>query len=112
MYNEVTYNICKKGSSNTLSLHLLVHQLKAFELALGFHLEVIHVSVTTIITQGTDGLRRGIWVNGLNTDLKYFAVEVFLPVLPSLSLTKFDISHIGIYEDYTPWWNVDTDTSY
>jgi hypothetical protein len=27
--NEVTYNICKKGSSKTLSLHLLVQQLKA-----------------------------------------------------------------------------------
>jgi hypothetical protein len=27
--NEVTYNICKKGSSKTLSLHLLVQQLQA-----------------------------------------------------------------------------------
>jgi hypothetical protein len=27
--NEFTYNICKKGSSKTLSLHLLVQQLKA-----------------------------------------------------------------------------------
>jgi hypothetical protein len=27
--NEVTYNICKKGSSKTLSLHILVQQLKA-----------------------------------------------------------------------------------
>jgi hypothetical protein len=27
--NEVTYNICKKSSSKTLSLHLLVQQLKA-----------------------------------------------------------------------------------
>jgi hypothetical protein len=25
-YNEVTYNICKKGSSKTLSIHLLVQQ--------------------------------------------------------------------------------------
>jgi hypothetical protein len=29
--NEVTYNICKKGSSKTLSLHFLVQQLKALE---------------------------------------------------------------------------------
>jgi hypothetical protein len=28
-YNEVTYNICKKGSSKNLSLHILVQQLKA-----------------------------------------------------------------------------------
>jgi hypothetical protein len=30
--NEVTYNICKKGSSNTLSLNTLVQQLKSLEL--------------------------------------------------------------------------------
>jgi hypothetical protein len=41
--NEVTYNIFKKGSSKTLSLHILVQQLKALELALGCRLEVIHV---------------------------------------------------------------------
>jgi hypothetical protein len=59
--NEVTYNICKKGSSKTLSLHLLVQQLKALELALGCRLEVIHVPGTTMITQGTDGFSRGVW---------------------------------------------------
>jgi hypothetical protein len=36
--NEVTYNICTKGLSKTLYLHLLVHQLNALELALGCHL--------------------------------------------------------------------------
>jgi hypothetical protein len=36
--NEVTYNICKKFSPKTLSLHLLVQQLKALELALGCRL--------------------------------------------------------------------------
>jgi hypothetical protein len=58
--NEVTYSICNKGSSKTLSLHLLVQKLKALELALGFRLEVIHASVNTMITQGTDGLSTGI----------------------------------------------------
>jgi hypothetical protein len=58
--NEVTYKICKKGSSKTLSLHILVEQLKALELTLGCRLEFIHVSGTTMITQGTDGLSRGI----------------------------------------------------
>jgi hypothetical protein len=41
-YNEVTYNICKKGYSKTVSLHLLVQQLKALEVALECRLEVIH----------------------------------------------------------------------
>jgi hypothetical protein len=64
-----------------------------------------------MITQGTHGLSRGIWANGFNTDFKSFAVEVFLPSLPSLSLTKWAISHIEIHEEYAPWWNVETDTS-
>jgi hypothetical protein len=110
--NEVTYNICKKGSSKTLSLHILVQQLKALELALGCRLEVIHFPGTTMIIQGTDGLSRGIWENDLDTDFKSFAVEVFLPALPSLSLTKWALIHIEIHEEYAPWWNVETDTNF
>jgi hypothetical protein len=100
--NEVTYKICKKGSSKTLSLHLLFQQLKSLELSLGCRLKVIHVPGTTMITQGTDGLSRGIWENGFNNDFKSFAVEVFLPDLPSLSLTQWALSHIGIREEYAP----------
>jgi hypothetical protein len=81
------------------------------ELALVCRLEVIHVPGTTTIPQGTDGLSRGVWANGFNTDFKSFAVEVFIPVLPSLYLTKWALSHIGIHEDYAPWWNMETDTS-
>jgi hypothetical protein len=109
-YNEVTYN-CNKVSSKTLSLHLLVHQLKSLELSLGYGLEVIHVPGTTMITQRTDGLSGGVWVNGFNTDFKSFAVEVFLPDLPSLSLTEWALSHIGIQKEHAAWWNVETDTS-
>jgi hypothetical protein len=111
MDNEFTYNICKKFSSRTLSLHILVQQLKALELALRCRLEVIHVPGTTMITQGIDGLSRGVWANGFNTDFKSFVVEVFLQALPSLSLTQWALSHIGIHEDYASWRNVETDTS-
>jgi hypothetical protein len=110
--NEVNYNICKKRSSKTVSLHLLVQQLKALELALGCRLEVIHVPGTTMITQGADGLSRGIWANGFNTDFKYFAVYFFLSDLPSISLTHWDISHIGIQAEHAAWWNVETDIRY
>jgi hypothetical protein len=41
--NEVNYKICKKGSSKTFSIHLLVQQLNALEINLGCHLEVLHV---------------------------------------------------------------------
>jgi hypothetical protein len=96
--NEVTYDICKKGSSKILSLHLLVQQLKALALALGCRLEVIHVPGTTMITHGTDGLIRGIWAIGFSIDFKSFALEVFLPFLPSLALKKWALSHIEIHE--------------
>jgi hypothetical protein len=96
--NEVTNKIFKKGSSKTLPLHLLVQQLKALELALGCRLEVIRVPGTTMITQGTDGLSRGVWENGFNTYFKSFAVEVFLPDLQSPSLTQWALSHIEIHE--------------
>jgi hypothetical protein len=64
-----------------------------------------------MITQGTDGLSRGIWANGFNIYFKSFAVEVFLPALPSLSLTHWDLSHIGIQAEHAAWWNFETDTS-
>jgi hypothetical protein len=47
---------------------------------------------------------------GVNTDFKSFAVEVFLPAFPSQSLTQWYLSHIGIHEEYAPWWKVETDT--
>jgi hypothetical protein len=64
-----------------------------------------------MITQGTDGLSRGIWANGFNTYFKSFVLEVFLPAFPSLSLTKWALSHIEIHEEYSPWCNVETGTS-
>jgi hypothetical protein len=64
-----------------------------------------------MITQVTDDLSRGIWSNGFNTDFKYFAVQVFIPALPSPSLIEWALSHIEIHEEYAPWWNVETDTS-
>jgi hypothetical protein len=84
--NKVTYNICKNGSCNKLSLQLLVQQLKALELTLGCCLEGIYVPGITMIAQGTNGLSREIWANGFNTDFESFEVEVFLPDLLSLYL--------------------------
>jgi hypothetical protein len=101
--NEVTNKNLKKGSSKTLYLHILVQQLEVLELALGCHLEVIHVPGNTMITHGTDGLIRVIWANGINTDFKSFAVEVFLPALPYLSCTKWALKNIGIIEEYAPF---------
>jgi hypothetical protein len=64
-----------------------------------------------MITQGTNGLIRGIWANGFNTYFKFSAVEVFLPDLPALSLIQWVPIHIGLHEEYAPWWNIETYTS-
>ena len=37
-------------------------EIKALEIELGFHLEVVHVPGMLMIEQGTDGLSRGIWL--------------------------------------------------
>jgi hypothetical protein len=63
-----------------------------------------------MITQGTYGLSRGVWENGVNTYFKSFAVEVFLPALSSLSLTELALSHIDIQKEDAAWWNFETDT--
>jgi hypothetical protein len=60
---------------------------------------------------GTDVLSKGTWANGVNTYFKVFAVEVFHPALPSIYLTHWDLSHIGIQAQHAAWWNVETDTS-
>jgi hypothetical protein len=49
--------------------------------------------------------------NVFNTDLKSFAVEVFLPDLPPLSQTQWARSYIGIHTEHPSWWNVETNTS-
>jgi hypothetical protein len=108
MENEVTYNICKKGSYKTIYMHMLLQQLKALELSLGCRLEVIHVPGITMITQGTDGLSRGVCANGLNMDCKSFAVKAFLPALPPLYFNKWALKSIGIPEQYALVWNIET----
>jgi hypothetical protein len=55
-----------------------------------------------MITHGTGGLSRGVWAKKFNTHFKSFSVEVFLPALPSLSLTEWALSHIEILEEHAP----------
>ena len=60
--NLVSYYVINNGSSREFKLHGLVMEIKALELELGFHLEVVHVPGTLMIDQGTDGLSRGLWL--------------------------------------------------
>jgi hypothetical protein len=60
--NMVTYYIVHNGSSRSPELHKLIRRIKLLELQLGCRVEVIHVPGVTMISEGTDGLSRGVWV--------------------------------------------------
>lgn len=57
----MTYFTVMSGSSTSPGIHALVGAIKKLEIQLGCVLEVMHVPGTTIITEGTDGLRHNIW---------------------------------------------------
>jgi len=55
-----------RGGSSSRLLHELVLRLRKAELKHGFVLHVVHVAGTRMIAQGTDGLSRGILLEGVN----------------------------------------------
>jgi hypothetical protein len=80
--NIVTYYIVTSGSSTSPALHEIVEEIKRLEIELDLILEVIHLPGTTIITEGTDGLSRGIWISQLHSTPSQDQVltEIFSPV--------------------------------
>jgi hypothetical protein len=76
------YCVVTKGSSTSPGLHSMVEKIKKLEIELGCHLEVVHVPGTTIITERTDGLSRGIWVSDLHPRPSQHQLlsEIFAPV--------------------------------
>jgi hypothetical protein len=66
-------------------LHRLIVEIKVLEQELGCILEVVHVPGTLMITQGTDGLSRGVWCSALHDrmDQNLILASIFAPVPPS-----------------------------
>ena len=56
----VTYDIFRRGTSKSDALWKLFLRIKLLELELQCPVLVIHVPGTIIISQGTDGLSRGV----------------------------------------------------
>ncbi len=54
-----------RGGSSSKLLHELVLHLRKTELEHEFTLHVVHVAGTRMIAQGTDGLSRGIFLEGV-----------------------------------------------
>ena len=54
-----------RGSSKSKLLHALVIRLKKVEMETGMTLHVVHVAGTRMMAQGTDGLSRGVFLEGV-----------------------------------------------
>jgi hypothetical protein len=88
--NNVTAEGCFfRGGSSSKLLHELVLRLRKTELEYDFTLHMVHVAGTRMIAQGTDGLSRGIFLEGVMrgedmlafVDLSQTAVERYPDVL-------------------------------
>ena len=65
--NSTAESCFHKGNSSSELLHELVLRLRKIELDHCFILHVVHVSGTRMIAQGTDGLSRGSFLEGVMT---------------------------------------------
>lgn len=63
--NSTAESVVHKGGSKSPRLHELVVRLRKAEMNNGFTLFVVHVAGTRMIAQGTDGLSRGSFLEGV-----------------------------------------------
>jgi hypothetical protein len=96
--NMTTYYTVTSGSSASPGIHSLVEEIKRLEIELGIVLEVIHVPGTTIITEGTDGLSRGIWSTPLHQrpDRHILLAEIFAPISFTTDVGDWAVHKAGI----------------
>ena len=78
--NSTTEAAVNKGNSPSRKLHELIVRLKSLQMKYSFYLCVTHVSGTRMITQGLDGLSRGV-VNSLG--LNGLALRKHVPLYQS-----------------------------
>ena len=87
--NSTAESCFYKGSSTSPLLHELIVRLRKVEMDIGFKLYMVHVAGTRMIDQGTDGLSRGMLLEGVLTgkpmlgyiDLAKGALDRFPPLL-------------------------------
>ena len=112
--NLVAYYIVSSGSSTSPELHKLIVAIKVLEQELGCVLEVVHVPGTLMITQGTDGLSRGVWCSALHERLEQTLIlaSIFSPVPHSPPLTAWacreanmDFPKPCVYRNWKGQWS-------
>ena len=82
--NSASYYIVSGGSSTSPGLHQLVEQIQLLILDMEIILEAVHVPGVVMITQGTDGLSRGVWLSSLHPERNQLEITqaVFDPIGP------------------------------
>ena len=91
--NMVTYDVFRKGSSKAQPLWTLLLRIKLLELRLQCVLQVIHVPGTTMITQGTDGLSRGVDMQILGSHKSNSLIPLLCrPAPPTLEILQWALS--------------------
>ena len=106
--NSTTYWIADSGSSPTPRLHDLISQIKTLEATLDVFLQVIHIPGVVMITQGTDGLSRGIWMSPFHhrpLSQQQITSAIFAPISPNLPVVDclFQRHHIITDWTYMSW---------
>jgi len=90
--NSTAENCFYKGSSSSKHLHELILRLRKVEMEIGLTIHLVHVAGTRMIAQGTDGLSRGVLLEGVMAgkdmlsfvDLSKSALERHPPLLDYL----------------------------
>ena len=83
--NMVTYDILRKRRSKSLRLHVLIMDITSLEIKLDCCILCIHVPGDVMITEGTDGLSRGVELTPLNLPPTDLYKQLFAPA-PSCPL--------------------------
>lgn len=81
--NEVSYNIIRRGSSTSAPLHALVRAIKGLELRHDCIFECIHIPGTVMISEGSDGLSRGLVPSAANWNFDFAFGDLFRALTPT-----------------------------
>ena len=75
----VTYNILRKRRSKFTRLHTLIMEITSLEISLDYCILCIYVPGDVMITEGTDGLSRGVELTPLNLPPTDLYKQLFAP---------------------------------
>jgi hypothetical protein len=114
--NSMAESCFFKGGSTSKLLHELILRLKKAEIQHGFILHMVHVAGTRMIEQGTDGLSRGSFLEGVlaGKDMLSFvvlslsAIQRFPKVLDYIQSWLAPMvgeGALGLYEECHCWWD-------